>query len=97
MSFRNPAVHVPIHHRSSSVAINQRAVSIVNPCQKFAIIDVRKGFITPQQAKTALGEQMDEDLAGKRHRLVGGILLEKGWIALQQIELVLGELFPKAY
>lgn len=76
---------------------NQRSISIVNPCQKFAIIAVKKGFITAEQAKTALAEQMDEDLAGKRHRLVGGILLEKGWITAQQIDVVLSELFPQAY
>jgi hypothetical protein len=83
--------------RSFSVAVNQRSVSIGNPCQKFAIIAVKQGFITPEQAKTALAEQMDDDLANKHHRLIGGILLEKGWITPQQIELVLGELFPKAY
>lgn len=79
------------------MAANQRSVSIGNPCQKFAIIAVKKGFITAEQAKTALAEQMDEDLANKRHRLIGGILLDKGWITPQQIELVLTELFPKAY
>jgi hypothetical protein len=70
---------------------------MVSPCQKFAMIAVRKGFITLDQAKAALGEQMDDDLAGKHHRLVGGILLEKDWMTPQQIELVLSELFPKAY
>jgi hypothetical protein len=79
------------------VVVSRRSDSIGNPCQKFAIIAVKKGFITPEQAKTALAEQMDDDLANKHHRLVGGILLDKGWITPQQIELVLSELFPKAY
>ena len=93
----NPAVNAPIHHRSSAVAINQNALSIVDPCQKFAIIAVRKGLITPEQAKAALAEQMDEDLAGKHHWLVGRILLEKNWMTPQQIEQVLSDPFPKAY
>lgn len=97
MSFRNSAAQAPIYPQNSSVATKQRPVSLVSPCQKFAIIAVRKGFITLEQAKTALGEQMDDDFAGKHHRLVGGILLEKDWITPQQIELVLSELFPKAY
>lgn len=79
------------------MAIDQKPVSIGNPCQKFAIIAVQKGFITPEQAKAALGEQMDDDLANKRHRLIGAILLDNGWITHQQIEVVLSELFPKAY
>ena len=76
--------------------VGQKSGSTENPCQKFAIIAVKKGFITPQQAKTALSEQMDEDLANKRHRLIGTILLDKGWITPQQIDLVLSDLFPKA-
>jgi hypothetical protein len=40
---------------------------------------------------------MDDDLANKRHRLIGAILLDNGWITHQQIEVVLSELFPKAY
>ena len=79
------------------MAVNQKSVSSVNPCQKFAIIAVKKGFITAEQAKAALAEQMDDDLANKHHRLIGGILLDKGWITPQQIELVLSELFPPAY
>lgn len=79
------------------MAINQKPVSIANPCQKFAIIAVQKGFITAEQAKSALAAQMDEDLAQKRHRLIGTILLDKGWITHQQVDLILSDLFPKAY
>jgi hypothetical protein len=85
------------HNRSSSVAINQEPIFVGNPCHKFVMIAIRKGFITPEQAKTALAEQMDEDLANKHHRLIGGVLLDKGWITRQQVEFGLTELFPKAY
>lgn len=77
--------------------VSQKSGSTKNACQKFAIIAVKKGFITAQQAKAALSEQMDEDLANKHHRLIGTILLDKGWITAQQIDLVLGDLFPKTY
>ncbi len=96
MAFRNFEAR-PAIHDGSSVAVYQRPFSMVSPCQKFALIAVRKGFISLDQAKAALGEQMDDDLAGKHHRLVGGILLEKDWMTPQEIELVLSELFPKAY
>ncbi|MDP2604243.1 MAG: hypothetical protein Q8S00_16885, partial [Deltaproteobacteria bacterium] len=65
-------------------------------CARFATIAVEKGFITPEQAKAALAEQLGDDLAHKRHRLIGHILFEKEWISPKEIDLVLSELFRKA-
>ena len=64
-------------------------------CPRFAKLAADKGFISPEQAKMALSEQMDDDLSNKTHRLIGRILLEKGWITPHQIETVLNELFQK--
>lgn len=79
------------------MAVSQEKSAVEGTCRRFATIAVSKGFITAEQAKAALSEQLDEDLANKRHRLVGAILLEKGWITIPQIDIVLKELFPKAY
>ena len=79
------------------MAVSRNKSLVHNACQRFAAIAVRKGFVTAEQAKTALSDQLDEDLANKRHRLVGAILLEKGWITIQQIDIVLNDLFPKPY
>jgi len=65
-------------------------------CSRFASIAVEKGFITAEQATAALAEQLGDDLARKRHRLIGHILFEKNWITAKQIDLVLNELFQKA-
>ncbi len=65
-------------------------------CERFASIAVEKGFITAEQARAALAEQLGDDLAHKRHRLIGHILFEKDWITPRQIDLVLDELFKKA-
>ena len=65
-------------------------------CARFASIAVEKGFMTAEQAKAALAEQLGDDLAYKRHRLIGNILFEKAWITPRQIDLVLKELFRKA-
>lgn len=65
-------------------------------CARFASIAVEKGFITAEQAKAALAEQLGDDLAHKKHRLIGNILFEKAWITPRQIDLVLNELFRKA-
>ena len=79
------------------MTVNRKNASESDACERFAAIAVRKGFVTPEQAGAALLAQLHEDLANKRHRLVGTILLEKGWITVQQIEFVLNELFPKPY
>lgn len=79
------------------MAVSQKKPPLSEACQRFATIAVRKGFVTPEQARTALLEQLEDDLANKYHRLVGTILLQKGWITGEQIDLVLKELFPKAY
>jgi hypothetical protein len=65
-------------------------------CARFASIAVEKGFITAEQAIAALTEQLGDDLARKRHRLVGQILFEKTWITAKQIDMVFKELFQKA-
>jgi len=79
------------------MAVSKESPPMRETCQRFAAIAVRKGFVSPEQAKTALSEQLEDDLANKHHRLVGAILLQKGWITGEQIELVLNELFPKPY
>ncbi len=60
---------------------------------RFGQIAVDKGFITPEQLKSALSEQVDDDLLKNSHRVIGSIFFDKGWITFQEIELVLKELF----
>jgi len=79
------------------MAVSKEPPPMRETCQRFAAIAVKKGFVTPEQAKTALLEQLEDDLANKHHRLVGTILLQKKWITSEQIDLVLNELFPKPY
>ena len=62
---------------------------------RFAEVAVKMNFISPEQAKEAISEQMDDNLSNKPHRLIGKILMDKGWMTYQQIELVLKDLFKK--
>ncbi len=62
-------------------------------CQRFGYIAVDMGFSTADQIKDALAEQVEDDLSNRPHKLMGRILLDKGWIKPQQIEAVLNELF----
>ncbi len=62
---------------------------------RFGQIAVRMSFITGQQLKDAISEQIDDDLAGRAHRFLGNILLEKQWINLEQVEIILDEIFKE--
>jgi len=53
---------------------------------RFGMAAVRLGFITPDQLREAMLEQLDTDLDIKVHRLIGEILHAKGWMSLEQIE-----------
>ena len=62
-------------------------------CPRFAQIAVEKGYVTSDNAKVALSKQLDDDLAGKPHKLIGSIFLENDWMTPHQIETVLNDLF----
>lgn len=64
-------------------------------CPRFGVIAIDLGFVTPDQVKEALAEQIDDNLAGRPHRLIGRILLDQGAMTPQQIDEVLDELFKR--
>lgn len=66
---------------------------IANLCRRFGTIAVKYNFISKGQLKEAMIEQLEEDLNGKEHRLLGAILFAKGWMTWDQVDLVLKELF----
>lgn len=64
-------------------------------CYRFGDTAVKKGFINEGQFKDAMLEQLEDDLNKRRHKLIGAILFEKGWMTWQQVDIVLKELFKK--
>ncbi len=60
--------------------------------RRFGTIAVDKRFITTEELKKAMAEQIEDDISNKPHRLIGKILLENGWIIDKQIDIVLDEL-----
>lgn len=58
-------------------------------------VAVKLGFITPDQLKEALNEQVDDNLAGRDHRFLGEILCDRNWITLDQLDTLLHELFEE--
>jgi hypothetical protein len=64
-------------------------------CPRFGQIAVEWGYVTAEQVKQALSEQIDDDLADRPHRLIGRIFLDRGWMSPSQIDAVLNEVFKK--
>lgn len=56
---------------------------------RFGQIAVEMGFLSEARLKQALCLQVDDDLAGKKHRLIGTIMLENDWMSNEHIETVL--------
>jgi hypothetical protein len=57
------------------------------------MIAVKKGFVSKDQIKEAFMEQLDDDLNGKEHRLIGTILFKNDLMTGDQVNIVLTELF----
>ena len=57
--------------------------------KRFGVIAVEKGFISEEQLFEALKIQVQEDLSGKSHSLIGVILVRLGYLTHKQAEEVL--------
>lgn len=66
--------------------------------KRFGNFAVKKGFITEEQLAEAMVIQIEEDLSGLEHRLVGQILMSQGYLSELQIFQVLSAMrFPLAF
>ncbi len=61
--------------------------------KRFGTIAIEKGFITEYQLDSALTVQIKEDENSVEHRLIGTILRERSAITVEQIDIVLKEMF----
>lgn len=64
-------------------------MSITHIDQRFGSIAVRKGYITAEQLVEAITLQVKENVGSNKHRLIGAILHEKGFMTVDQITDVL--------
>jgi hypothetical protein len=58
---------------------------------QFGYIAIELGHITEEQLKEALAEQENDDIDNKTHRLLGTVLIDKGWMTTEQVTAVLEE------
>lgn len=57
--------------------------------KRFGVVAVEKGFITKEQLFEALKTQVEEDLSGKPHTLIGIILIKLGYLTREEADHVL--------
>ena len=79
-------------HRTSVPNDHDRSMKEMgNPYtdKRFGTIAVEKGFITKDQLIEAINLQIQQDIDGMEHRLIGSILYSLGYITLDQIDEVL--------
>lgn len=62
-------------------------------CSRFGTIAVELGYISIEQLKQALDEQVEDDLNGRPHRVLGAICFAKEWMTPDQIDVVLNHMF----
>ncbi len=62
-------------------------------CSRFGTIAIELGYLNRQQLMQALDEQVDDDLSGRPHRVVGAICFDHGWMTPGEIDKVLNAMF----
>lgn len=62
-------------------------------CPRFGMLAVEMGFVSVEQVREAMAEQLDDDIANRPHRLLGTIFVDKGWMTFREVEMVLEKLF----
>jgi hypothetical protein len=63
-----------------------------NDCYRFGSVAYLLGYVTLEQIQQALAEQVEDNVVGRKHRVLGVILREKGWITEEQEEAILAEM-----
>lgn len=58
-------------------------------CARFGQIAVELNYVSEGRLKEAICLQVDDDIAGREHRLIGTIMFENDWMTSEQIETVL--------
>ncbi|MGD2125279.1 MAG: hypothetical protein PVG99_04320 [Desulfobacteraceae bacterium] len=57
--------------------------------KRFGTLAVEKGYITREQLLEAMRIQVEQDLDGIEHRLVGSILFSLGYMTVEQVNEVI--------
>ena len=64
---------------------------------RFGTLTVEKGIITAKQLGKAVNVQMREDLSGIKHRLLGEILVDMGFMTQNQVDEIISEVINSLF
>jgi hypothetical protein len=59
---------------------------------RFGSMAVFRGYVTLEQIQQALSDQIEDNVNGRPHRLLGTILRERGWMSAEQEQSILEEM-----
>jgi hypothetical protein len=59
---------------------------------RFGTIAYHRRYVTREQIQQVLAEQVEDNLSGRPHRLLGMIFREKGWLTEEQEKSILDEM-----
>jgi hypothetical protein len=60
--------------------------------KRFGTVAVEKGFVTSEQVVEAIEIQVEENMAQKKHRFIGTVLVDQGYMRHSQIQEVLASM-----
>ena len=59
---------------------------------RFGSIAYQRRYLTKEQIQEGLSEQVDDNVSGRPHRLLGKIFRDKGWLTEEQEKSILAEM-----
>ncbi len=62
---------------------------------RFGSIAISRQYVTLEQVQQALAEQIEDNVNGRGHRLLGEILREHNWITEEQMKSILNDMCGK--
>ena len=71
---------------------DEKTINPVFEYLRFGSIAYHRGYVMKEQIQTALAEQVEDNISGRPHRLLGTILREKGWLTEEQEKTVKDEM-----
>lgn len=63
---------------------------------RFGFVAVKKGFVTPEQVASAMEVQIKENVSAKKHRRIGEIMVEMGFMTTDEVREVLDDMSVSA-
>jgi hypothetical protein len=79
-------------HPGGSMGKDDKTINPVFEYLRFGGIAYQRGYVVKEQIQAALAEQVEDNLSGRPHRLLGTILREKGWLTEEQEKSVKDEM-----